>query len=469
MGPPRRAAAMRVAWGRDGPARSARRGAAGGLRRLAERLERVHARQAVERAALDLLGLLRAHPELAADPGAGALLAPRAQAQGDDPALVPGGGGQRLDDRLREDGPVDLLLGRLVVGGAEVAERGGVGVVAELHVQARRRVVDGADLLDLLDLHAGDSRDLVELGLALELHRELVADAADLARLRRDVGGQADGTGGVVEAALDRLPDPQRGVRREAEALAPVELLGRADQAQHALLDEVVQGEAVALVAAGDGDDEPQVRVDQAVLGEEVAALDALGELDLLGGLQQLEAVRALQQLLERVRVDVALMLFADLSIRLGGQDPPDRNPICSLGIIPSFGCVRNRRAGARSASGRRNDSSSGRGKPAGRTKRTAGDLESVANIRSPCADVTLLNRMKSCSSPISSPPRRPSRPRPRAGTRWPGWPRRCAGSSRARSAPASRSCRANCASARSASAGPRCATRRPAAALRPS
>src|SRR3954462_13333459 len=359
-------------WGTGVRAEAAR----AGLRRLAERFEGVHARQAVERATLNLLCLLRAHPKLTPDLGAGALLALGAEAERDHLALVLRQGVQGLRHLLGDDGPMDLLLGRLVVGGAEVAERRGVGVVAQLHVEARRRVVDGADLLDLLDLHAGDRRDLVELGLALELHRELVADAADLARLRRDVGGQADGAGGVVEAALDRLPDPQRGVRREAEALAPVELLGRADQAQHALLDEVVQGEAVALVAAGDGDDEPQVRVDHAVLGEEVAALDALGELDLLGGLQQREAVRALPQLLERVGVDVALMLFADLSIRLGGQDPPDRNPICALGIIPSFGCVRNRRADARATSaGRRNDSSSGRGKPARRTRRTAGDL----------------------------------------------------------------------------------------------
>src|SRR5918911_352900 len=338
----------------------------GGLRRLAERLERVHPREAVERAALDLLGLLRAHPQLAADLGAGALLALGAEAQGDHLALLLREGVQRLGDGLGEDGPVDLLLRRLVVGGAEVAERGGVGVVAELHVEARRRVVDGADLLDLLDLHAGHGRDLVQLGLTLELHRELVADAADLARLRRDVGGQADGTGGVVEAALDRLADPQRGVRREAEALAPVELLGRADQAEHALLDEVVQGEAVALVPAGDRDDQAQGRVDEAILGHQVAALDALGQLDLLGRLQQLKAVRPLQELLERVRVNVALMVFADLILRLG-QDPPDRNPICTLGIIPSFGCVRNRWADARMLPCAGIESGSGRGKPAAR------------------------------------------------------------------------------------------------------
>src|SRR5918997_1755901 len=56
----------------------------------------------------------------------------------------------------------------------------------------------------------------------------------------------------------------------------------RADQPQHPLLDEVAQGESLALVLAGDRDHEPQVRVDHAVLGLEIAALDPLRQLDLL-------------------------------------------------------------------------------------------------------------------------------------------------------------------------------------------
>src|SRR3954454_511529 len=307
-------------WGTGVRAEAAR----AGLRRLAERFEGVHARQAVERATLDLLCLLRAHPKLTPDLGAGALLALGAEAERDHLALVLRQGVQGLRHLLGDDAPVDLLLGRLVVGGAEVAERGGVGVVAELHVEARRRVVDGADLLDLIDLHARDRGDLVELGLTLELDGELVADAPDLPGLRGHVGREADGAGGVVEATLDRLTDPQGRVRREAEALAPVELLRRADEAEHALLDEVVQGQPMALVPAGDGDDEAQVGIDEPVLGEEVAPLDALGELDLLRGLQQLVLVGPLKELLERVRVDVALMIFKDLGLLLGlGQDPP--------------------------------------------------------------------------------------------------------------------------------------------------
>src|SRR5919108_437069 len=167
------------------------------------------------------------------------------------------------------------LRGSVQFGGPEVAQRGGVGVVAQLHVQARRRVVDRPDLLDLLDVHAGDRGDLVQLGLALELHGELVADATDLAGLRRDVRGKADGTGGVVEAALDRLTDPQRGVGGEAEALAPVELLRRTDQPEHALLNEIVQRQAMALVPAGDREDEAQGGIDEPGLRPEIPALDA--------------------------------------------------------------------------------------------------------------------------------------------------------------------------------------------------
>src|SRR3954452_5458950 len=460
-----RPAAMQGRWSWDGGpgapcAPGERRGR---LRRLAERLERVHPRQAVERAALDLLGLLRAHPQLAADLRAGALLALGAEAQGDDLALVLGEGVQGLDHGLREDGPVDLLLGRLVVGGAEVAERGGVGVVAELHVEARRRVVDGADLLDLLDLHARDRGDLVELGLTLELDGELVADAPDLTGLRGHVGREADGAGGVVEATLDRLTDPQGGVRREAEALAPVELLRRADEPEHALLDEVVQGQAMALVPAGDGDDEAQVGIDEPVLGKEVAALDALGELDLLRGLQQLELVRPLKELLERVGVDVALMIFKDLGLLLGlGQDPPGKYRFVQSELYPvlvahaTAGRAPGYGAGRRLIRIRGEESQRARG-------RTAGDLLRVSNIRSLCRAVTHSARMELCCWPILSTSRAPLAGPPRAARRSTSSPARCAASRPTRCPRASRSSRASCASGRSASAGRRCGMRRPA------
>jgi hypothetical protein len=66
----------------------------------------------------------------------------------------------------------------------------------------------------------------------------------------------------------------------------------------------------MALVPPGDGDDEPQVRVDEPVLRHEVAALDALRKFDLLVRLEELVLVRTLQQLLEGIGVDVGLMVF---------------------------------------------------------------------------------------------------------------------------------------------------------------
>ncbi len=111
--------------------------------------------------------------------------------------------------------------------------------------------------------------------------------------------GQANRAAGVLQATLDRLADPQRRVGREAEALAPVELLAGADQAEHALLDEVAEGQALVLVAPRVGRDETQVGVDEQFLGMQVAALDPLGEVDLFGGGEQGVAARVRQQLVD--------------------------------------------------------------------------------------------------------------------------------------------------------------------------
>src|SRR6185312_14424737 len=79
------------------------------------------------------------------------------------------------------------------------------------------------------------------------------------------------------------------------------ELLDGADQAERALLDEVPHREALALVAAGDRHHEAQVGVDHPLLGDEVAALDLLRQLDLLGGREQGPVARLPHQQLEGV------------------------------------------------------------------------------------------------------------------------------------------------------------------------
>jgi hypothetical protein len=94
----------------------------------------------------------------------------------------------------------------------------------------------------------------------------------------------------VRDRPLHRLADPPGRVGRELVAAAPVELLDGAVQPERPLLDQVEERHAEPAVALGDGDDEPEVRLDHVTLCRRVAALDPLREHDLLGGGEQLVA-----------------------------------------------------------------------------------------------------------------------------------------------------------------------------------
>ena len=87
---------------------------------------------------------------------------------------------------------------------------------------------------------------------------------------------------GVGDAALDRLADPPRRVGRELEALAPVELLDRVDQAEVALLHQVEERHARRLVALGDRDHQPEVGLHELALGVLALAHQSL-QVTLLG------------------------------------------------------------------------------------------------------------------------------------------------------------------------------------------
>ena len=147
----------------------------------------------------------------------------------------------------------------------------------------------------------GDGRDLLVRRLTPELGVQLAFDLAHLDLALRDVHRHADRPAVVLQAALNRLTDPQRAVGRELEPAPPVELLDRADQAEHSLLNQVLHRQAVALIAPRLRDDEPQVRVDHPLLGLEVTALDPLGELDLLGRRQQRVHAGLAHEQLERL------------------------------------------------------------------------------------------------------------------------------------------------------------------------
>ena len=137
--------------------------------------------------------------------------------------------------------------------------------------------------------------------LAAALGAQLALGAQDLVQLLDDVDGHADRARLVGERARDRLADPPRRVGRELEALAPVELLGGADEADRPLLDQVEERQALVAVALRDRDDEAQVRLDHLLLRAVVAALDPLRELDLLRGGQQVDLADVLQEELQRV------------------------------------------------------------------------------------------------------------------------------------------------------------------------
>ena len=115
-------------------------------------------------------------------------------------------------------------------------------------------------------------------------------------------------------SARDRLPDPPGRVGRELEALAVVELLRRANETERALLDEVEERKSLVSVVLRDGDDEPKVGLDHLLLGVEVAALDPLGEIDLLLRREQTDLADVLQEQLKGIGRHVG----PQIQLRLG-------------------------------------------------------------------------------------------------------------------------------------------------------
>ena len=140
----------------------------------------------------------------------------------------------------------------------------------------------GSHLVRLLDRQARLFGDLLERRFAAELRPERALGAVHLLQALDDVDGHADRARLVGERTRDRLADPPGRVGRELVAPPPVELLDGADQAERSFLDQVEERQALVSVVLRDRDDEAQVRLDHVGLRAHVAALDALGELDLL-------------------------------------------------------------------------------------------------------------------------------------------------------------------------------------------
>src|SRR5450755_3520675 len=144
--------------------------------------------------------------------------------------------------------------------------------------------------------------------------------APDLVELLDDVDGDPDRARLVSERAGDCLADPPGSVGRELEALAVVELLRRADEADGAFLDQVEERQPLVAIVLRDRDDEAQARLDHLLLRVQVAAPDPLGEINLLLSGQQPRLADLLQEQLKGIGSHVRLEI--ERSLAAGGASP---------------------------------------------------------------------------------------------------------------------------------------------------
>src|SRR4051812_20602814 len=266
-----------------------------------EPCELAERRESCEGLALELADALARQVELVADRLERPRLALEAEAQLEDAPLALRQRVERAADALAAQRLLRLVerVGGLAVG-EQVAELALV-VRADRLVQRDRRLRGAERLVDVLDRQAGRLGELLLGRLAAELDLEPAGGAAELLLPLDDVHRDADRAGVVGDGALHRLADPPGRVGRELVAAAPVELLDGAVEAERALLDQVEKGDAEPAVALRDRDDETQVRLDHAALGEAVAALDRLRERDLFVRRQQLVAADVGEEELQAV------------------------------------------------------------------------------------------------------------------------------------------------------------------------
>src|ERR1700756_4154185 len=93
------------------------------------------------------------------------------------------------------------------------------------------------------------------------------------------MGRQPDPPGRVGQGRPDRFPDPVNGVRAEPGPEARINLLGRADEPQVALADEVVQGQSAMDVLACHPEHQAQILLYDPVPRLDIAVPGASREL----------------------------------------------------------------------------------------------------------------------------------------------------------------------------------------------
>src|SRR5262245_46055825 len=276
-----------------------------------DRAELAQRRQTRQRLGLELPDTLARQVELVADRLQRPRLALEAEPQLEDAPLALGESVECLAHALAAERLLRLVerVGGLAVR-EEVTELALV-VGADRLVQRHRCVSRAERRVDVLHRQARRLGQLVLRRLAAELDLEPARCARELLLALDHVHRHADRAGVIRDGALHRLSDPPGCVGRELEAAAPVELLDGAVQPQRSLLDQVEERNAEPAIALRNRDDEPEVRLDHAALGEHVAALDRLRERDFLGSSEQLVAPDVREEELKRVG-------RADDDIRIG-------------------------------------------------------------------------------------------------------------------------------------------------------
>src|SRR5215216_5280175 len=197
-----------------------------------------------------------------------------------------------------------------------------------------RYAPDAHDLLSV-DLH--DTCHLFVCGISVQLGAEAALDPVVLIDLLDHVDGDPDRTSLVGYGPGDGLADPPRGVGRELEALAVVELLDGPHQPYVALLDQIEQRDASSSILLRYGDDEPEVGFGEVGFGTPVAALYAPREVGLLGfgekggladlvqvHLHRVTRVAALQVAFEHLFDELGVLVFAHRLREESGVDHLD-------------------------------------------------------------------------------------------------------------------------------------------------
>src|SRR5690606_28481502 len=134
----------------------------------------------------------------------------------------------------------------------------------------------------LVDRDTGLFGDLLGAGLTPQFSLEAGLGGPNRGEGVVEVDRNPDRARLVGDGAGDGLENPPGGVSGELEALAPVELLDGADEAQAPFLDEVEEVDAGRVgITASVGDHETEVGGQEGVFGLPALALGPL-ELDLL-------------------------------------------------------------------------------------------------------------------------------------------------------------------------------------------